>query len=136
MGAFRVLIAGGRRFTDYPTLRATLDALLAKRLPDVELLTCGGPGVAQLAASYASVMVIPITALVPDFGGRIPERAAIERRDAELVALADAAVVVLTGKREPDVLRLLELIKAKGIPAKLKPTAPPAEPEVRRGLPD
>jgi hypothetical protein len=41
--AFRVLIAGGRYFTDYPLLRATLDALLANRLPDVELLTafCG-----------------------------------------------------------------------------------------------
>jgi hypothetical protein len=36
--SFRVLIAGGRHFTDYPLLRATLDALLTNRLPDVELL--------------------------------------------------------------------------------------------------
>jgi hypothetical protein len=45
---FRVLIAGGKHFHDYRTLRATLDALLANRLPDVELLTVGGPGVAIL----------------------------------------------------------------------------------------
>jgi hypothetical protein len=37
--AFRALIVGGRHFTDYPTLRATLDKLLAHRLHDVELLT-------------------------------------------------------------------------------------------------
>lgn len=42
--AFRVLIAGGRHYADYTLLRATLDALLANRLPDVELLTTGGPG--------------------------------------------------------------------------------------------
>ncbi len=42
--AFRVLIAGGRHFTDYPALRATLETL-AHRLPDVELLTVSGRGV-------------------------------------------------------------------------------------------
>jgi hypothetical protein len=40
--SFRVLIAGGRHFTNYPALRAALDALLVNRLPDVELLTAGG----------------------------------------------------------------------------------------------
>jgi hypothetical protein len=51
---FRVLFAGPRHFTDYPTLRAALDVLLVNRLPDVELLTVGGPGVPILAASYAA----------------------------------------------------------------------------------
>jgi hypothetical protein len=41
MGSFRVLIAGPKHFTDYPTLRAVLDKLLANRLPDVELPPCG-----------------------------------------------------------------------------------------------
>jgi hypothetical protein len=40
----RVLIAGGRHFTNYPALRAALDSLLANRLPDVELLTADGRG--------------------------------------------------------------------------------------------
>jgi hypothetical protein len=49
------------------------------------------------------------------------------------------------GKREPSVERLLELLKAKGVPvqvigaersAKIKPVAPAPEPEGRRGLPD
>ena len=48
---FRVLIAGGKHFTDYVTLRAVLDMLLADRLPDVELLTARGQGVPMLAES-------------------------------------------------------------------------------------
>jgi hypothetical protein len=112
--SFRVLVIGGKHFHDYRTLRATLDALLAKRLPDVELLTCGGPGVAMLAASYAAERGLKVIAHIPDFG-RFPEAAAVERRDCELVTLADAAVIVWE-ERNPDVLRLLELVKAKGIP--------------------
>lgn len=92
---------------------ATLDALLANRLPNVELLTVGGPGVAILAASYATERGLSITAHLPEFG-RFPERAAIERRDTEVVALADAAVIVLAEKRDPAILRLLERVNAKG----------------------
>lgn len=47
---FRVLIAGSRPFTDYPALRAALDALLVNRLSDVELLTYDGRGVPMLAS--------------------------------------------------------------------------------------
>ena len=49
--AFRVLIAGGRHLTDYPRLRAARGAILANRVPDLQFLTGGGPGVPVLAAS-------------------------------------------------------------------------------------
>src|SRR3954462_13335636 len=65
--SFRVLIAGPRQFTGYPTLRPALDALLVNRLPDVELLTCGGRGVPMLAASYAAESGLTLTARVADF---------------------------------------------------------------------
>lgn len=68
-----------------------------------------------------------------------------ERRGAGLVSLADTAVVVMAGC-DPGALRLLELVKAKGLPVQLvgggersahvKPTAVSPEPETRRGLPD
>jgi hypothetical protein len=61
-----------------PTLRATLEALLANRLPDVELLTTGGPGVPMLAASYATERGLEMVALVADFH-RFPVDA-VERR--------------------------------------------------------
>jgi hypothetical protein len=50
---FRVLIAGPKHFHDYATLRAILDAPLARCLPDVKLLTCGGAGVAILDVECA-----------------------------------------------------------------------------------
>jgi len=40
--AFRVLIIGGRQRFEYARLRDALDVLLARRLPDVEILTAGG----------------------------------------------------------------------------------------------
>jgi hypothetical protein len=97
----------------------------------LELLTLGGPGVAMLAASYATERGLEVVPMLPELG-RFPERAAIERRDSELVSLADAAVIVWE-ERNPAILRLLERVKAKGIPvhviggekpAKVKPTAP------------
>ena len=142
--AFRVLIAGGRLFSDYPRLRAALDALLTNRLPDVQFLTGGGPGVPMLAASYATANGLTVHALPPDFT-RFPVDA-VERRDAFLVAEADAVVVVWDGC-DPAVARVLKLAERKGAPvhviggpprksAGVKRTADPEEPGTRRGLPD
>ena len=110
--AFRVLITGGRNFTDYPALRAALDTLLANRLPDVELLTTGGRGVPMLAASYAAERGLTVTPFVPEFG-RFPAVAAVERRDASLVSDADAVVVVWDG-RDETVRRVRELAERRG----------------------
>ncbi len=41
---FRVLIFGDRDFRGYAWLRDTLDSALVNRLPDVEIVTAGGPG--------------------------------------------------------------------------------------------
>jgi hypothetical protein len=143
MGAFRVLITGGRHFTDYPALRAVLDVLLANRLPDVELLTAGGRGVPMLAASYAAANGLEVVTRVADFR-RFPLDAD-ERRDAFLVSEADAAVVVWDGRNE-SVRRILALVQRKGIPVHViggpekKPgrdrRAPRPEPPAHRGLPD
>jgi hypothetical protein len=146
--SFRVLIAGPRHFTDYPALRAALDALLVNRLPDVELLTAGGPGVPMLAASYAAAKGLALTAVVADWK-RFPVDAE-ERRDLFLVGQADAAVVVWAD-RDPAVRRVLALVERQGIPVHVlggpvrKPAkarvkvvrVPDPEPPVtRQGMPD
>jgi len=41
---FRVLIFGSPSFREFAKLRSILDVALAKRLPDVVLVTAGGPG--------------------------------------------------------------------------------------------
>jgi hypothetical protein len=113
---FRVLVAGGH-FEDYKGLRVTLDGLLANRLPDVEVVTQGGSGVPCLAASYAVERGLVLSAVVPEFG-RFPPVAAVHRRDLAVVAVADAAVIVWED-RNPEVSRILELVKRKGIPVHL-----------------
>jgi hypothetical protein len=102
---FRVPIAGGHHFTNYPALRAALDVLLANRLPEAVLLTAG---------CRCSRPVTPRTGWrswrVPDFC-RFPADAE-ERRDAFLVGEADA-VVVVWADRDPEVRRMLELVQQK-----------------------
>jgi hypothetical protein len=83
---------------------------------------------------------------VPEFG--VTPKPPRSRRGTELVARADAAVVVLTD-REPGVRRLLEMLRAAGKPvhvvgaegvAKVKAVARGEAREAgeveRRGLPD
>jgi len=64
--AYRVLIVGGRGWRDYGKLRSALDAILVNRLPDVAILTAGGPGAPALAACYARSRGLELVALVPD----------------------------------------------------------------------
>ena len=100
----------------------TLDKLLANRLPDVELFTTGGRGVPMLAASYATLCDLKLTALVPDFRRFLVD--AVARRDAFLVSQVGAVVVVWDG-RDPNVRRVLELVERKGLPTHvlgLRPT--------------
>lgn len=47
--AFRVLIVGGRSWVSYARLRKALDAALVNRLPEVEVVTLGGPSAPALA---------------------------------------------------------------------------------------
>ena len=71
---FRVLIAGGRHFTDYPALRAALDTLLANRLPDV---SCSSPGavfleeMAVLAAAIEACF-LPLKLNYELLGNQVP----------------------------------------------------------------
>jgi hypothetical protein len=64
---FHVLIIGGPTFRDYPRLRDAVDFALANRLPEVEILSVGGPGVPPLAASYARSCLLQFRAMLPDY---------------------------------------------------------------------
>src|SRR5262245_15674129 len=126
--AFRVLIAGGRGRVEYARLRDVLDKVLAKRLPDVESVTGGGPGVPALAASYARSRDLPVTVVRADHENH---RADAEHRQIERLAeLADAAVVIDDGAAGGEVVRLLAALQDRGIPVLViggpKPAGKPA----------
>jgi len=142
--AFSVLIIGGRQRFEYARLRAALDALLANRLPDVEILTAGGPGVPALAACYARSRGLPVFALPIDHIKH--PGSTIEQRDARLVELADAAVLVgdaseLRGLLTRAQARGLRVVAVGMVPKKSEPIEEAeAAPEISvmrfRGLPD
>jgi hypothetical protein len=89
---FRVLVAGGREPVDYVRLRDALDKLLTNRMPEVQILTAGGPGVPALAASYACSRGLEV---VDTPAHQKHQADAVERCNAELLAaMADAVVIV------------------------------------------
>ena len=81
----------------------SLDEALAVCLPDVEILTAGGPGVPALAASYARSRGLPVTVTPADFTKH--PRDAAEYQLAELLAPADAVVAVYGSVPVEDLLR-------------------------------
>jgi hypothetical protein len=110
--AFRVLLLGDPLFRDYARLRDALDAALVNRLPDVELVTTGGPGLPALAASYARSRGLELVPVVPDCQ-RFPG-CAQEKRDERLVELAQAVVLVGEAPDEP-IRQLLARLRARGL---------------------
>jgi hypothetical protein len=140
--AFRVLILGDPTFRDYGRLRDALDAALVNRLPDVVIVTSGGPGLPALAASYARSRGLELLPVIPD-RVRYPG-CAEEKRDERLVELADAIVVVGEVPDEPT-RQLLARLRAKGLPvlvagpmrvAPAKPRSEEAETPRHTQLPD
>jgi hypothetical protein len=65
--AFRVLVAGGRGPVDYVRLRDALDKLRTNRMPEVQIITAGGPGVPALAVSYARSSCLEVVVINPDY---------------------------------------------------------------------
>jgi hypothetical protein len=112
---FRVLVLGGRLPLPFARLRDALDALLANRLPAVQLVTGGGPGVPALVASYARSRKLDVVTVPPDHAAH--RGAAVDKQAEALVSLADAVVVVWDGTAAFD--GVLGRAEAKGIPVRV-----------------
>ena len=121
-----MIVTGVRHFAGYPKLREPLDKLLVKRLPDVVILSGCGRGTDALATSYALERGLVLVPYPIDFDRHPVDSVAVERRNARMVADADAAVVVWD-RIDPDLGDLLGRCKRKGIPVRvLAPGGPPA----------
>ena len=127
MGPFRVIVTGVRHFAGYPKLREPLDKLLVKRLPDVVILSGCGRGTDALATSYALERGLVLVPYPIDFDRHPVDSVAVERRNARMVADADA-VVVVWDRIDPDLGNLLGRCKRKEIPVRVLVPGPP-EPE-------
>jgi hypothetical protein len=94
MGPFRVIVTGVRHFRDYARLRDLLDWLLARRLPEMVILSRCGRGTDALATSYAVERGLQLVPHPLDFERDRTDEVAAGRRNAALVADADGAVVM------------------------------------------
>jgi hypothetical protein len=134
----RVLTIGYKQRFEYARLRAALDALLAKRLPDVEILTAGEPGVPTRAACYAGEGGLPLFAMPVDYAHHLGN--AVEWRDTRLVEMAEAAVLVgepteVRGLLERAQARKPRLVAIGCQQEEARAVAPPPEKPRFRGLP-
>jgi len=94
--AFRVVVCGSRSFSDFALLRDKLDAILARKLPNVIILSGGCRGADALGERYASLRGLPIERFLADWA-RLGRSAGLARNE-EMVKAADAVVAFWDGR--------------------------------------
>ena len=93
---FRLIIAGGRDFDNYPALRKKLDYLLKSVYDDIQIVCGKARGADQLGERYAKEKGYKIRYFPADWDG--DGRSAGFIRNAKMVENADALVAFWDGK--------------------------------------
>jgi hypothetical protein len=107
---FKVIVAGGRDFSDYALLCSTLDHLLSRKT-DVEIVSGVARGTDSLAIRYAGEKLIPVRRFPADWdrdgntGGY--------KRNVRMAGYADACVCFWDAKSRgtADMIRVAGLYK-------------------------
>lgn len=90
----KIIIAGGRTFTDYDFLRDTLDEILA--VDDFEIISGGAKGVDALGERYAEARGLSVKAFPADWEKY--GRAAGPIRNEEMARYADGLIAFWDGE--------------------------------------
>lgn len=93
---FKVIVAGTRTFKDYDYLKETLDKILSKRLPNVEIVSGTAVGADKLGEQYAKEHNLNIKQFPADWNSY--GKSAGPRRNKQMAEYADACVVFWDGK--------------------------------------
>lgn len=93
---FKVIVAGTRTFKDYDYLKETLDKILSKRLPNVEIVSGAARGADELGEIYATKHDLSIRCFPADWDKY--GKSAGPRRNKQMAEYADACVVFWDGK--------------------------------------
>lgn len=89
----KIIIAGGRTFTDYDFLKDTLDEILA--VDDFEIISGGAKGVDALGERYAEARGLSVKAFPADWEKH--GRAAGPIRNEEMARYADGLIAFWDG---------------------------------------
>ena len=114
MDTFRVIVAGGRKFNDYPLLENKLDNILSEvcKTHTVHIVSGRAFGADKLGEQYASskkLDVIPYPADWKKYG-----KSAGYKRNALMADNADALVAFWDGKSR-GTMHMIDLAKSKGL---------------------
>lgn len=113
---FKVVIFGSRTFGDYQFLKDRLNLLLAKKLPDVEIVHGCATGADAAARLYAMELGLPHKLFTADWKGK--GKAAGPLRNAEMAEYAEAGVAFWDGKSR-GTANMIEQLKKRGKPVKV-----------------
>lgn len=113
---FKVVVAGGRDFNDYELLKETLNYLLQKKLPDVEIVSGAARGADSLGERYAQEYNLSIHRKPADWDRY--GKSAGYRRNAEMAKYADAAVCFWDGKSR-GTKHMIDLAEKEGLQVKV-----------------
>ena len=119
MELFKVVVAGGRTFSDYELLRTTLDSLLrAKRTTHhVVIISGAARGADKLGERYSDETEgVTTMQFFADWDNK--GRSAGYLRNAQMASTADAVVVFWDGKSKGS-KHMVDISKAAGLPLRV-----------------
>jgi len=107
---FKVIVAGGRDFTDYALLQSTLQHLLSKK-SDIEIVSGVARGADSLALQFATKYNLPVKIFPANWD--LYGKSAGFKRNIEMAEYADACVCFWNGKSKgtADMIRVARLYK-------------------------
>ena len=113
---FKVIIAGGRKYDDYNTLRTECDKILSRKFADPEcevvVVSGGATGADALGEQYASERGLIIERHPADW--KKNGRAAGPIRNAEMADISDALIAFWDGQSR-GTKSMIDLAKRKGL---------------------
>ena len=113
---FKVIVAGGREFSDYTLLKQTLNHLLIHKLPNVEIVCGKASGADALGERYAKELGLSVAYFPADWTQH--KKAAGPIRNREMATYADACVAFWDGTSRGTKNMIDEATK-KGIPVRV-----------------
>lgn len=113
---YKVIVAGGRQFSNYELLKQSLTHVLKERLPNVEIVCGKARGADTLGEQYAKELGLPVKYFPADWNTH--GRAAGYRRNKEMAIYSDACVVFWDGISKGSKY-MIDLAKERELPTRI-----------------
>lgn len=93
---FKVIVAGGRDFNDYPLLQQKLDTFLQNKLPNVEIVSGRAKGADSMGETYATVNHLKLKVFPAEWDKY--GKSAGYKRNKQMAEYANALIAFWDGK--------------------------------------